>query len=358
MATAVRSWASSRPRGRASTAHAQRHPAVPARRARRDPSGNKVFQTDHPSRSPRDYGTGAPAEAAPGGDGGHGRGQPDPEHGWGRSQVGPPRHRAATAASSSSTSPQPRPAHSLARGTWVAVPAPHGQWRALATPAATSRPLALPPPFGTRRDTSGASGPALVRLLHVTGVRRRDAPADPVMPSCAPARCRVGAGPAGRLGCAPGAASPRACAWLGRPARPRLAQTDTCTSLRLARGLRAVWGRTTVRGVGSGARECGGLPLPRTRPGCRCRAAAWGMGPLAWGMGARPGWSMCKTHMRTHAQQDHSGWGPRRVGLYDAAGGGAMGGRWRGGGRGVCWAGSAPLPSTRPSHSPGPIRHA
>ena len=111
-------------------------------------------------------------------------------------------------------------------------------------------------------------------------------PADPVTPSCAPARCRVGAGPAGRLGSAPGAASPRACAWLCRPARPRLAQTDTCTSLRLPYGPRTVWGRATVRGVGSGARERGGPPLPRTRPGCRCRcrAAAWGMVPLAGGM--------------------------------------------------------------------------
>ena len=93
---------------------------------------------------------------------GNGRGQPDPEHGWGRSQAGPPRHRAATATSSSSTSPQPRPAHGLARRTRVAVPAPHGQWRALATPAAITRPLALPPPFGTRRDTPGASGFALI----------------------------------------------------------------------------------------------------------------------------------------------------------------------------------------------------
>ena len=152
MATPAWSWASSRPRGRASTAHAQRHPAVPARRARRDPSGNMVCQNDHPSRSPRDHGTGAPAEAVPGGDGGHGCGQPDPEHGWGRSQAGPPRHRAATAASTSSTSPQPRPAHGLARRTRVAVPAPHGQWRALATPAAISR---SPGPPATVRNPSG-----------------------------------------------------------------------------------------------------------------------------------------------------------------------------------------------------------
>ena len=227
-----------------------------------------VCQNNHPSRSPSDHGTSAPTKAAPVGDVGKGRGQPDPEHGWGRSQTGPPRHRAATAASTSSTSPQPRPAHGLARRTQVAVPAPHGQWRALATPAAITRPLALPPPFGTRRDTSGASvvGTLLSCCTHPESGAAMP-PADPVTPSCAPARCRVGAGPAGRLGCAPGAASPRTCAWLCRPARPRLAQTDTCTSLRLARGPRTVWGRATVRGVGSGARERGGPPLPRTRPG-------------------------------------------------------------------------------------------
>ena len=172
------------------------------------------------------------------------------------------------------------------------------------------------------------------------------------MPSCAPARCRVGAGPAGRLGCAPGAASPRACAWLCRPARPRLAQTDTCTSLRLARGPRTVWGRSTVRSHRFGARERGGSPLPRTRLGCRCRCrgAPWGMVPLPALRGgkSRPVFAQ-DAHAHTRTDRDHSGRSPRRVGMHDAAGGGAMGGRWRGGKSGVCWAGSIPLPSTRPT---------
>ena len=152
-------------------------PPVPTRRACSDPSGNMVCRNDHPSHSPRGHGTGVPLEAAPGGDGGHGRGQPDPEHGWGRSQAGPPRHRAATAASTSSTSPQPRPAHGLARRTRVAVPAPHGQWRALATPAVTSRPC-LP---STVRNPLGYVWRLCycrhsIELVHASGVRRRDAP--------------------------------------------------------------------------------------------------------------------------------------------------------------------------------------
>ena len=84
---------------------------------------------------------------------------------------------------------------------------------------------------------------------------------------------------------------------------------------------------------------------------------------LRHGGGARPAWwripeGPCAGHIHRRTHTERSVWTGPEACRCGAEGGGAMGGRWRDGGRGVCCAGSAPLPSTRPSHSPGPIRHA
>ena len=254
--------------------------------------------------------------------------------------------------------PAPAPPHHSPgqRTAWRAAPG----WPCLLLTASGGHSPPLRPPVGPwpshhRLEPVGTRlaplDPPLSACCTHPGSGAAMPPADPAMPSCAPARCRVGAGPAGRLGSAPGAASPRACAWLCRPARPS-SGTDRHLYV-LAPGS---WfphgvgpGHSEGRGIRSSgawrpttAQDAARVPVPVPRRGL-------GHGTAAWGMVACPGRSMRRTHTHTRARKDHSGRGMRRVGLHDAAGGGAMGGRWRGGGRGVCWAGSAPLPSTRPT---------